>query len=474
MLPAPGTQSRRLASRFALLGLMSVVLSLPYAVPPLGDWLLGRDPAQSLYLTKPVENQFAFLPIAVFGVAFVFLVWRAMAPSLRLPRNSLVWLAVLFVGCQFLSTFVAPSWGVSIRALLLPLAGLSAFLVVQAAEPDRRAVEKLMLMALVAAIPAGLYALAQSRGWEILPYYQVTAAGDLVAEDTAAKQQVSSTFGHPNYMASYMAPLVFWALYFILTPVSRIRRVVGLIGFFVLLAALLVAGTRGAWLAIMFAAVPFYVALALTPAYRRQLLFAGGMAAVLAGLMLVVPNPFLRAGFDVRERLMASKEITYRLYYWTAASRMLRDNPVLGIGYGSYDPLFFDYAVAMQRSQEGPEYEFLLRDGTRAIRPIFAHNDHLQIATEGGLVTGLAWIALWTAFICQTMEVIRRGRRNAPVALFGATFLAAGGAMAIDGLASFPFHLPVSGYYFWLLLGTWAAWHGYQRRMGGRPEQTPE
>lgn len=439
---------------------MALVLALPYAVPPLGDWILGRDSSQSLFLTKPVENQRAFLPIALFTLAVPFLLWRALAPPARLIRSSLVWLAVLFVSFQVLSALAAPSPAASLRDLLLPLAGLGGFLLLLVAEPDRRLIEKLMLMALLAAVPAAVYAVAQSQGVEILPYHQISAETELVAEQTAAKQQVSSTFGHPNYMASYLAPLVFWALYFMLARGSRIRRAAGGLGFLVLIATLVVAGTRGAWLAVALAGVPFYLALTLAPAYRRQLLFAGGVAALTAAVLLVVPNPFFRVGFDVKERLFASKEITHRLYYWTAAARMLADRPLLGVGYGSYDPLFYDYAVAMQQSEEGPEFEFLLRDGARGIRPIFTHNDHLQIAAESGILTALVWIALWTVFLGQVLETIRDGRRRAPVALLAAAFLASAVAMGLEAGTGFPFHIPVSAYFFWLLLGSWAAWRG--------------
>lgn len=459
--------SRRLASRFGLLGLLAVVLALPYALPPLGEWVTGSKPGLTVYLTKPVENQHFFLLLSVFPLAVLFFLWRSLAPPRRLPRASVAALALVFLGCQFLSVFQAPSPGASLRMFLLPAACAAGFLVLIGAETDRRSIEKLMFMALVAAIPAAAYAIAQSQGWEFLPYHRISAAEDLVAEDTAAKQRTSSTFGHPNYMASYLAPLVFWSLYFLLKGGARLRRAVGAVGFALLITAMVLAGTRGAWLAVAVSAVPFYLALAMAPAYRRQLLFAGGLAVVAAVLLLFIPNPLLRVQFDLKERLFASKEIVTRFYYWTVAGRMLQENP-LGVGYGAFDVLYFDYAAALQQSEQGREYEFLLRDNLRASRPVFVHNDHLQIVTEGGIVTGAAWIALWAAFLAQAGEVIRFGRRSAGVALLGATFLASAMTMAIDALTGFPFHIPVSSFYFWLLLAGWASWYG--TRPHGRAE----
>ncbi len=440
---------------------MAVVLALPYSLPPLAETLLGRAPGEWIYLIKPVENQFFFLLAGIFTLAVPFFILRALAPPRRFPRNTIPFLAAAVVACQLVSIFGAPSFASSIRAWMLPLSGLTGMLILLSSEADRRSVEKLMLTAVLAGIPAAAYGIAQSQGWEFLPYQEITAAGNLLAEDTAAKQRVSSTFGHPNYLASYLAPLVFWALYFALAKGRVVRRLVGAVGFVLFVSAMILGGTRGALLAAGAAFFPFYLALALTPAYRRQILFAGGMAVAAAVALAVVPNPFVSIRFDVRERLFASKEITSRFYYWTVAAGMAKDRPLLGVGYGGYDPLYYEYAAQLQRTPEGPEYEFMLRDSSRMTRPGYVHNDHLQILAEGGVVTAAAWLALWTAFLCQTAEAIRRGRHRAEAALLCAAFLASGGAMAVDAVFSFPFHIPVSGFFFWLLLGSWAAWRGF-------------
>ena len=53
-------------SRYCLLGFLAIVLAIPYCVPPLLDYVLQQDAAQSLYLLKPVDNQLYFLILALF------------------------------------------------------------------------------------------------------------------------------------------------------------------------------------------------------------------------------------------------------------------------------------------------------------------------------------------------------------------------------------------------------------------------
>jgi O-antigen ligase len=456
-------RSRRMAARFGLLGLLSIVLTLPYAVPALWDVVEMRlGFARDHYLLKPAENQLYYVQFAAVLVGVPYLLWSLWSPPRGLFRNSIVFLALAFVALQFASTVNAGSAGFTLRMLLFPAALLFLFLLIQSLDLSRDGIQKFFLVAVIGVIPAAVYTLAQSRGYEILPYSRFVSESTF--EEVSGKQLISSTFGHPNYMASYIAPLLFWALFFSLSRGWRLRKIAGAASAVLILAALIVGGTRGGWLGVVVGAVPFYVLLTFSPAYRRQLLFAGGLGVLLVIVALFLPLPFLKVRFDLAERLLASKEITERFYYWMIALEMFKEHWLLGVGYANYNVLFWDTVSLFQERESSEYFRFILTDNVRGVAPIYVHNDYLQIATETGALGILTWLALWSAFLVQAWEIARRLVRDQVGLLLAATFLASLTAFAVDSLFNFPVHIPVSGTLFWVTLGSWVVFRGIVAR----------
>jgi hypothetical protein len=479
-MPAPTLPPRArlcdapVAGRFGFIGILAVMLTLPYAVPALLDAVLARfQLPRDAYLLRPVENQFFHLQFAAVAVGLPYALWRIMAPPAgRLPRNSLVWLATAFVVFQAVSLFAAPNMLFSVRQIAAPVLAWVLFLVlVTSGASGRAGAEKLLLVAVVGLIPAAVYAVAQSQGYEFLPYSKFVSEDTL--DEIEGKQLISSTFGHPNYMASYLAPLLFWALYFAFSQGGGgLVRWVGRVAALAVVAALITGGTRGAWLAVVVAAVPLYLLLTLSPAYRRQLLFAGGVGLLAIAAILFIPNPLVRIQFDLTDRLLASKEIASRLYYWLIALEMFRAHPLTGVGYGQYNLLFWDYVNLFQQSDDGAFYEFVLTDIVRGVPPGFTHNDYLQFAAEGGVAVVGAWLALWSALLCQGWETARAAARTGDARghLMASAFTAAFAAMAVDALFNFPFHIPVSLFLFWAMLGAWVLFRADSQRRTEKPD----
>ena len=449
-------KSARLAQRFGLLSVLAILLTLPYAVPAFWDYVQMRMGwERGYYLLKPVENQVFYVQLAVLASMIPYCLWRAFAPPAGYPRNSLTYLALVFVALQVGSAFVSTNAEYSLRQLLMPFACLAVFLVIPTLGMGRRDMEKVFLVPVIGVIPLALYAVAQSQGWEFLPYAREREVAERMIETVSGKQLTSSTFGHPNYLASYLSPMFFWSMYFALTRKPRVQKLLGGAALMSIVASLLVGGTRGGWVAVVAAGLPFYVLLTLSPAYRRQLLFTGGIVVLVVVAVLVIPNPLVRVQFNLADRVMASKEITSRFYYWLMSIEMLKDSPWLGVGFAHFDVRFWEYVDLFQRRPEADYYRFILTDSIRGVRPGFVHNDFLQIAAESGVFAVLTWLAMWSALVCQTWETARRLRNNPRSLLLSATFLAAFLAMAVDGLFNFPMHIPVSRFLFWVMLGTW-------------------
>ncbi|MBX7245460.1 MAG: O-antigen ligase family protein [Candidatus Sumerlaeaceae bacterium] len=459
-----GERSVALAGRFGLLAVLAVVLTLPYAVPALWDFVAMKfNLARGYYLLKPVENQAFYLQFAMVAAGLPYVLWRAMAPPAFFPRNSLVMFVGLFVLLEFASVFVSRSPGFSLRGLMEVLAFLFFFLLVITSLPSRLDLEKIFFVAIVAAIPAALYAVAQSQGWEFLPYSKVV--NEATGEEVVGKKLISSTFGHPNYMASFTAPLLFWGLFFVLRRRQWFLRIMGLLACLAITASLITAGTRGAWVAIIAGVIPFYLLIVLLPAYRRQLLFSGVLGMLVILLLLFVPNPLIKLQFNLSERLLASKEIGSRFYYWLIAVEMLRDNFLLGVGYGNYNLRFWEVVDQFQQQPGSEFYRFILTDVIRGVSPGFVHNDYLQIAAESGIISLATWMAIWSVVICQAWETARRAAaHDARAVLMAAAFLASLVSMGVDALFNFPFHIPVSGCFFFVMLGAWVIFRNHIAR----------
>jgi O-antigen ligase len=451
-------QNRRIISRFGLLGIMAVLLCAPYAVPAIWDRLRGLigltgDP---YYLLKPVDNQSFFIQFAAVLVGFPYALWRAFVVPRRLSRSSIFWLSILFFAVQAVSVFLAPNAASTFRTFLLPLAFLSFFLVVQTLDLSMRTLERIMLVAVLASILVSLYALAQSAGYEFLPYNKLPGEGSLLDEELG-KQKISSTFGHPNYFASYLAPLLFWSLYFVFQGNFRWERWSATLAALLCFGALVVSGARGPWLGVAVAAVPYYVLLAMSPRLRRQLLFAAGLGLFLLLVILFIPLPFIHFQFNIMERLLASKQISVRFYYWIIAYEMFRDHFLWGVGYGNFNVLFWDYVARFQHTPAGAFFQYILAEQIRGVSPGYVHNDWLQIATESGILGFTIWVGLWSSLLSQGWETARSVARRPRVHLMSSTFFTAFCAMGVDGCFNFPFHIPVSGLIFWIMLGLWIA-----------------
>lgn len=450
--------SQKLVSRFGFLALATLVVTLPFAVPALWDVIAVKLGLQrGIYLLKPVENQTYYLLMGFTAAVLPYLGWRALTPPRKIPRSSIAVLAVVFLLLHAASAIGSPSPEYVFRSMLMPAVFLAALLLVQTLEFQIPEIEKLFLLAVLTTVPATIYALLQSHGVEFLPYSRVIS--ELRQEEISGKQLISSTFGHPNYLASYLAPLAFWALYFAINRNTKTERAIGVGAFLLIIAALVVCGTRGAWIAVIGACIPYYLLLTLFPEYRRRLLFAAGMGIVLVIICLFLPIPFLKVQFKLSQRVLASKEITERLYYWMMALQMIKEHPLLGVGYHNFNMFFWDLVNNYQMRPESNYFRFILSDNIRGISPGFAHNDYLQIAAETGIGSLLVWLGVWTVLICQTWETARRFLNNRRVLLLAATFLASSVAVGLDGVFNFPLQIPVSGFLFWWMLGSWTVLH---------------
>jgi putative inorganic carbon (HCO3(-)) transporter len=189
-------------------------------------------------------------------------------------------------------------------------------------------------------------------------------------------------------------------------PVRWLALAVGCGG--LMLAALVMSWSRGAWLG--FAAGLAVMAIAIAVRSGRGVVLTITLVAILAYVLLAggvtVLPPSIVARFadlapqlglaglaDVRgaEITDANFSVLERMAHWQTALAMWADHPWLGVGIGNYEPTYGPYALPLWPAPLG-----------------HAHNYYLNIAAEAGLLGLLAYLLLWFLALFGAWRTVRR------------------------------------------------------------------
>lgn len=202
---------------------------------------------------------------------------------------------------------------------------------------------------------------------------------------------------HPNVVGGLLALGLPFALVLLRASVRRRARLpllltlatVGLI-----LAGLLFAGSRGAWLATAVAAVLalWWGIAGRVGGGRRRLVFAGGLGAVaLVGLLGVLIWPETAVG--LLARLPGFGDGLSRMDLYRSSLPLAADYPFIGAGLDSFLMLYSSYAL-------------LLHVGYL----VHAHNLYLNVAIEQGAFGLLALLWMWLLVGLMVWREMGRGR----------------------------------------------------------------
>lgn len=434
--------------------LATLVVSAPYALPAMWAGLFSDILARETigaFIPSPVENQRWFLTI----LAPLCLVLSALV--LRYPfklcRNwPIAGAALLWFGYTFIRYAFLPGPASNIQDIFLQIAFAMVFSAALLASPTLRNMLTLISAVSLFSIPLCILALLQAFGVDLLPYNQWTPDG---AQQLSGKFVIASTFGHPNYMGSYLAPAAVISLGLAYLHRVTVLRLLGILTLLAISSTLLIAGTRAALLSVavgMFAFFALNGGTILRTSQKRVLLYVALAANGIAAIYYTRPeaqNPL--------SRLLAGKEVASRVFYWKTGLEMFRVNPILGIGPGQFDTQFWEAVASSPENQPGERWHFVLGTVVRGVRPGYMHNDHIQILVETGIIGAIFWAGFLGSLI--RMAISNRHNLNSETAVtINAVVGAVAATMTFDALFGFPFFLPCSGLLFWAIVGLWISW----------------
>jgi O-antigen ligase len=385
-----------------------------------------------------VGQQYFFMIAVLLMMAALGVAWIAGARPLPARLTFPGYLILANLAALAVSVGVSESTLFSMKKLMLPLCGFF-FCCQVVLFPQRRML--LRRMGLGLALMGGLlalYGIAQHFGFELLRY-----------SEQVQKNNVISLIGHPNYLASVLGPMTFVVLGLTLGRRGWRGALPGGLLIFILLFCIMLARTRSVWLAMT---IGFAVLLALSLRYclLRGLGWSvmgrlgAGLLLTLAGLAggLFLLLPAFNARINIVERLSSDREIKSRLFYWKAAIDQALEHKAFGMGYGMYDPAFWNYVLKQQKSDKGPYYVDMF-PAISGHNPGAVHNEYLQVFCEQGAAGLTSFIALLGFFLYFGYLALMRIEDPAcglqAVAMYGGMI-----CCLIDAFFSFPWRLPVS------------------------------
>jgi O-antigen ligase len=173
----------------------------------------------------------------------------------------------------------------------------------------------------------------------------------------------------------------------------------------VMLVALIMSWSRGAWLG--FAAAVAVMAICVAARGGRvavlSLVFAVLVAySLIAGGLVVVPHAVVQRFSDFvpylgvldvegREVSDANFAVLERVAHWQAAWAMWTDHPWIGVGIGNYESAYSRYALPLWPLALG-----------------HAHNYYLNVAAEAGILGLSAYLFLWSVAALYAWRVAWR------------------------------------------------------------------
>ena len=445
-------------------------------------------------LDRPSVSQRYFFELAVLLIAVLYSGSRVIGLSSYSPRDLLRPWIILYAIALAVGAAFSPHPRPVFLNLVFPLAGIAFYIGVYGVEWTEQKMLRLtgaLAVTVYAASAIGVMqaALGAIPGVtiKVLPYVDRQIPGHM---------DVLSVFGHPNYATSFLGPaliLLVWRngwfnkrktrpslLYVVIISLLGCAAVAGcallwqtpgtlwllvivaagilawVMGWFIrvtiasVLLSLLMAGSRGVWLALAIAylsMIPLWVQTQNWRFARFKSFAWRGIVLLLIAAVLIAVSP-LRS--YVEKRLREKQAIASRLYAYTIAVDMLRERPWRGWGYGSFSTEYFGRVVQFQQRPGSAIYRNMLTD-MNGTPPGEVHNDLLAIAIDAGLPAAFCLLAILITLagviVVRSLQMARDELRTQSallIAMLGAII-----CIAVDGLFSFPLRLPCSAMMFW-------------------------
>ncbi|MFH0779613.1 MAG: O-antigen ligase family protein, partial [Parcubacteria group bacterium] len=223
-----------------------------------------------------------------------------------------------------------------------------------------------------ASIPICVYAILQYFRIDFSNYL----ASFVVINNGTLIMRSFSTFGHPNYLATYLAmilPFSFYLFFINKKPASRLSyALIILIQFLSLIFTM----TRSAWFAVVISLAFFFFSIFKLTKSRKTL-------TILAAAMIIFAIAVGAIGFKRINQPISDSSLSLRLTEWRYASQQILKRPLFGYGPDNYQIL------SVQRQSTPLELKIDAGISDRV------HNILLDTAINIGLTGLIIYLLIW-------------------------------------------------------------------------------
>lgn len=351
-------------------------------------------------------------------LALVFLYKQVVVESKGLSKSPIDMPIILIGMIMIFSTVTSINPSGSFRDLVIHMAGIGFLVVIVNSIDNLEDFNKLVTVLVFTGSLIALYGLYQ---------YIVGVEMDPAWVDTARNQGVTiriySVFGNPNILAEYLLMIIPMSvgLFWYSKKMSKKIIFLGITGLMML--ALVLTLSRGAWVGIAVAAL-FFILLV----DKRILL---SIIPISIGGVYLLPQTILNRILSIGNLQDSSN--AYRIEMWDITKDIISDNWMAGVGFGHlpFKQTFETYIRTM------PTYH--------------AHNTYLEIAAE----LGIPGLIVFTAFIIVLFKygynkLIKN--KNKYIKIMGAGALSVMGGLLAQGLVENIFYLPKIIITFWIIV----------------------
>ncbi len=360
---------------------------------------------------------------------------RMRVPAFVLPLGAVA-MAVL------LSCVNSPVPKFSLEEAEYFLCGPAFLLLLISAGDGEKAVRRMATLISLAAAAVAVVVLLQWAGHDplLLGSYQVNWG------KMGARMRLYGTLGNPNFVAGYLIGAIFPAMALGVASGARRRRVGWWAAAFAMLAAILGAGSKGAWVGL---AMGVPVAGTVCWLGRRRAgaepvprvdvhRFAAGPIRSVAPLVAWFAAWLTLGAGDRLLRLAVG-----RMYLWRFSWPMFTEHPWLGGGFGVYQLRYLELQGRFLTAH--PELTNFWTNNRQL------HNDPLQLLLETGVLGFAAFVWLLSTYGGE----IRRALRDSKVSGARVWIAASAGgvtAILVDSLVNFQFAVAPTFMLFFALL----------------------
>src|SRR3972149_6446384 len=376
-----------------------LLISIVFAVP--------------LFFTK--QFVFGFTPektfLFYFLIEIAFAIWLYVALKQKAylpPRHPLLIAGGIFLFIYTIAGVVGVSPEISFWSTISRMSGLvllyhvGMFAVVAASTlKDKESWRKIIISTVAAGTVVALISHAQRLKTE---FFSLSSMG-------------SSTIGNTSYAGLYLLIILFLNLLLFLESTGKKKLLFGCTGLIIISSPLFFISPFGILGLARAASLSIWVGMLLTGALlitglkRKHLKKMGIYISVLLAVILLVGAVSLFIENSPPRTFLQKYDIGSRFIFWEGAIRGVAERPVLGWGPENYFAPFYKYFATRLFTED---YAGGLEANTD--KP---HNAYLEIAVTGGILSLLAYFAI---FISLILAIIKADRDNKIQRIHTATF----------------------------------------------------